>query len=296
VADGNSDDPSKPPELPTAQLIEDNDRTIKNAPSEGDTVVIGRTISCKEYARKSTSLGLFDTWHLVRVKMISVEKGQWDKQIHPDGSAGESQSGLSFVWKNWDYDPQRVRVHIPPPWPYTAECVWAFTLDTSVTPARIVRMEQRWIDWFSDDVMPELPASSVPDLPDPITARLAKIPYRYNNTAGAGDTVIVGQAVTSDQPYTRTQKDGWGYLWHIVRMENLVVEKGQWDQEVSLSFVIPVPHEYPSDVQRYRIGRGWPWPIGGPYHRIVLTLDTRVTPAIIVGMEYRYHEIERELY
>ena len=129
-----------PPEPVNAQLAA-NIRRCGDTRGEGDTVIVGRVVSSKEYARTPKGDWARD-WAVNRVEMIALEKGHWDRRIDPDSPDGLGPVGLSFI--TYEARPTNPRIYVDgSPWPYQPGLVFAFTLDTRVTPAMIVGRQFR---------------------------------------------------------------------------------------------------------------------------------------------------------
>jgi len=131
----------RPAEAMNAQLP--NDRAIEDdLAGDGDVVLVGRCVSREEYARTQEGDWIAG-WYIVRIEMISVEKGEWDKPMGPDTDDGPAAVGLSFVERDEWPTPESGILTSPRFWPYEPGNVLVFTLDTRTAPARIVGQEFR---------------------------------------------------------------------------------------------------------------------------------------------------------
>jgi len=127
-----------PPGPVNAELVDRYDS--RHGP--GDTVLVGRCVSCDEYATKLKG-DWNHHWFVVRVEKLSLEKGQWNKPMDPDAPDGSTPIGLTFVaHDSWPTIESGIMVS-KPRWLWREGTVCALTLDTSVTPALIVGQEFR---------------------------------------------------------------------------------------------------------------------------------------------------------
>jgi len=279
-----------PPVAVNAELVDFYD----SRRGHGDTVIVGRCVSCQEYATK-TQGDWVHYWYVVRVEMISLEKGQWDKPMSLDWPDGPAPIGLSFVAHDSWPTPESGILVDQLMWPWREGTVHAITLDTTVTPALIVKQEYR-------DPVPHLIAYRVividakTGLPRPAEAMTALLPDDRaieDDVAGEGDVMIVGRCVSMEK-YAQTREGDWITGWYVIRVEATSIEKGQWGKRmgpasadgqpapVGLSFVVKDTWPTPESgiVTSPRI---WAYDPGSV---LFLTLDTSITPARIVGQAF----------
>ncbi len=124
---------------PVNARLPNNVAIYVNSEAAGDTVVVGRCVSSREYAAVRRG-NWIDHWNLVRVEVIAIEKGHWTARLSEDANASLS---LKFVARDSWPTPESGIMVDRAPWPYRSGLVYAFTLDTGQVPALIVRQEPR---------------------------------------------------------------------------------------------------------------------------------------------------------
>lgn len=137
--------PPAPPERTNVHLP-DYTPHCGNTAGRGDTIVVGQCITSRIYA--TTRQGDWqDHWHLVRVWMIAVETGKWDKPMGEDPNADPGHTpmpyGLVFIARDrWPTSESGIMID-KGRWTYRPGLVYAFDIDTTQNPPVIVGQEQR---------------------------------------------------------------------------------------------------------------------------------------------------------
>ena len=118
------------PPLPVNAVLPDDAAVYDDQPLDGDTVVVARCRECAEFAKRVKG-DWEDHWLLVTADVLKVERGSWGEPV------------LRFVViESWPTPESGIRLK-KAAWPYRAGAVFAFALDTTVRPARIVGQQRQ---------------------------------------------------------------------------------------------------------------------------------------------------------
>lgn len=137
---------SPSPPMAVNACLADHVAIYNDKSATGDTVLVGRCLTDGDEFARRTRGNWVHYWRLVRVELLAVEQGRWDQRLGTTtpGAAGPAGLGeLRFVVEDAWPTPESGIMIDKAPWPYRPEYVYAFTLDTTVSPARIVSQERR---------------------------------------------------------------------------------------------------------------------------------------------------------
>ena len=263
----------------------------------GKQKTTGRNQYVLNFAMKEVQDWAID-WILGLLRNHKIDFFKWDmnRYISEPGWAGEAIEKQKTIWVRFVYGVYRVFAAIKEHFPgvYVQNCASGggrvdMGLMRYCDVVTLTDCGNRWdrikILWGYTQLFAPFTAGAAwrsRMWGDPAPSAAVMAGMRHDPRKCDAETKAAARKINEEYVKVRRNKN-WDDRWHIVHVEIISLEQGNWDKSAGLSFVVRQPWPTPESNIRLAYTR-WPYQVGDEY---AFTLDTSVTPAVIAGQEHR---------